>query len=58
MITPAFRLPAPVRHIVHAVGPRFGVDEPAAESHVERCILVAFDTKTHTFWGRALGGAR
>ena len=31
MITPAFRFPPPVRHIVHAVGPRFGVDEPPAE---------------------------
>jgi O-acetyl-ADP-ribose deacetylase (regulator of RNase III) len=31
VITPAFDLPAPVRHVVHAVGPRFGVDEPAAE---------------------------
>jgi O-acetyl-ADP-ribose deacetylase (regulator of RNase III) len=31
VITAAFDLPAPVRHVVHAVGPRFGVDEPAAE---------------------------
>lgn len=31
MITPAFGLPAPVRHVVHAVGPRYGVDEPAAD---------------------------
>lgn len=31
VITPAFRFPAPVRHIVHGVGPRHGVDEPAAE---------------------------
>ena len=31
VITPAFRIPAPVRFIVHAVGPRYGVDEPAAE---------------------------
>lgn len=30
-ITPAFRFPPPVRHIVHAVGPRYGVDERAAE---------------------------
>jgi O-acetyl-ADP-ribose deacetylase (regulator of RNase III) len=29
VITPAFGLPAPVRHVVHAVGPRYGVDEPA-----------------------------
>lgn len=31
VITPAFDLDPPVRHIVHAVGPRWGVDEPAAE---------------------------
>ncbi len=31
VITPAFQFPAPVRHIVHAVGPRWGVDEPADE---------------------------
>jgi len=31
VITDAFDLPAPVRHVVHAVGPRFGIDEPAAE---------------------------
>jgi O-acetyl-ADP-ribose deacetylase (regulator of RNase III) len=31
VITPAFGLPAPVRHVIHAVGPRYGVDEPAAE---------------------------
>lgn len=31
VITPSFRIPAPVRFIVHAVGPRYGVDEPAAE---------------------------
>jgi hypothetical protein len=31
VITPAFGLPAPVRHVVHAVGPRSGVDEPAAD---------------------------
>jgi len=29
VITPAFDLP--VRYIVHAVGPRWGIDEPAAE---------------------------
>lgn len=29
VVTPAFRLPAPIRFVVHAVGPRFGVDEPA-----------------------------
>jgi O-acetyl-ADP-ribose deacetylase len=31
VITPAFGFAPPVRHIVHAVGPRYGVDEPAAE---------------------------
>lgn len=31
VITPAFRFPPPVRHVVHAVGPRYGVDEPAAD---------------------------
>lgn len=31
VITSAFELPAPVRHVVHAVGPRYGVDKPAAE---------------------------
>ena len=31
VVTPAFRIPAPVRFIVHAVGPRYGRDEPAAE---------------------------
>lgn len=105
VITPAFGLPAPVRHVVHAVGPRYGVDEPAAdllaaayvtslrlcddvdastvafpslstgafgfpllqacqisvtallsaETHVERCILVAFDIRTQRFWERTLG---
>ncbi|MBT0769910.1 macro domain-containing protein [Kineosporia sp. J2-2] len=29
--TPAFGLGPRVRHIVHAVGPRYGVDDPAAE---------------------------
>jgi O-acetyl-ADP-ribose deacetylase (regulator of RNase III) len=31
VITPAFDLADPVRHVVHAVGPRYGVDEPADE---------------------------
>lgn len=31
VITPAYGLPAPVRHVVHAVGPRYGLDEPAAD---------------------------
>jgi O-acetyl-ADP-ribose deacetylase len=93
-----------VRFIVHAVGPRYGVDEPTAEllagayveslarcdevgvtsvafpalsagaygyplpescrisvaaleasiTEVERCLLVAFDAKTHELWQREL----
>jgi O-acetyl-ADP-ribose deacetylase len=31
VITPAFGLGPRVRHVVHAVGPRHGVDEPGAE---------------------------
>jgi O-acetyl-ADP-ribose deacetylase len=31
VITPAFRIPPPVRFVVHAVGPRYGLDEPADE---------------------------
>jgi O-acetyl-ADP-ribose deacetylase len=31
VITAAFDLPPPVRYVVHAVGPRFGLDEPASE---------------------------
>lgn len=31
VVTPAFRFPPPVRHVVHAVGPRYGLDEPAEE---------------------------
>jgi O-acetyl-ADP-ribose deacetylase (regulator of RNase III) len=31
VITPSFRIPPPVRFVVHAVGPRYGRDEPAAE---------------------------
>jgi O-acetyl-ADP-ribose deacetylase (regulator of RNase III) len=31
VITRSFRIPVPVRFIVHAVGPRYGQDEPAAE---------------------------
>jgi O-acetyl-ADP-ribose deacetylase (regulator of RNase III) len=104
VITPSFGIPAPVRFIVHAVGPRYGVDEPAAEllsgaytqalarcdevratsvafpalsagaygyplleacaisvatlraakTHVERCVLVAYDVKTYELWERAL----
>ena len=95
-----------MRHVVHAVGPRYGVDEPAAEllasaylssparcdevgaasvafpslstgafgyppyeacqvsvaalrgavTRVQRCVLVAFDTRTPGFWQRALAG--
>jgi O-acetyl-ADP-ribose deacetylase (regulator of RNase III) len=28
VITPSFRLPSPVLHVIHAVGPRYGVDHP------------------------------
>lgn len=31
VITPSFGLGPAVRHVVHAVGPRYGVDEPAPE---------------------------
>jgi O-acetyl-ADP-ribose deacetylase (regulator of RNase III) len=31
VITPAFDLPAPVRFVIHAVGPRYGIDNPAEE---------------------------
>ena len=31
VVTPAFRIASPVRFVVHAVGPRYGVDEPAAD---------------------------
>jgi O-acetyl-ADP-ribose deacetylase (regulator of RNase III) len=105
VITPAFRIPPPVRFVVHAVGPRYGVDEPApellsdsyaqslarcdevgatsvafpalstgaygyplseackvsvaalraAQTQVERCVLVAFDAKTAQLWRHALG---
>ena len=105
VVTPAFNLPAPIRYVVHAVGPRYGVDEPAdellrnaylaalrrcdevgarsvafpsistgaygfplehacalsvaalraADTDVERCLLVAFDDRTHRHWQTALG---
>jgi O-acetyl-ADP-ribose deacetylase (regulator of RNase III) len=105
VVTPAFNLPAPIGYVVHAVGPRYGVDEPAdellraayraalrrcdevgarsvafpsistgaygfpvqractlsvealrdADTRVERCLLVAFDDKTHRHWQAALG---
>ncbi len=29
VITPGFDLPAPIAWVVHAVGPRYGIDEPA-----------------------------
>jgi O-acetyl-ADP-ribose deacetylase len=104
VITPAFDLSPPVRWVVHAVGPRYGIDEPAAsllasayvaalsrsdevgalsvafpsistgvygypvaeaceisvatlraaDTLVERCILVAFDPLTEASWERAL----
>jgi len=28
VVTPAFLMPSPVRHVIHAVGPRYGVDNP------------------------------
>ena len=31
VVTPAFGLGPTVKHVVHAVGPRYGQDEPAAE---------------------------
>jgi O-acetyl-ADP-ribose deacetylase (regulator of RNase III) len=31
VVTPAFGLGPRIRHVVHAVGPRYGVDEPASE---------------------------
>jgi O-acetyl-ADP-ribose deacetylase len=45
VITAAFDLPAPVRHVVHAVGPRYGVDEPAADllAGAYRCALARCD---------------
>ncbi|SHF48759.1 O-acetyl-ADP-ribose deacetylase (regulator of RNase III), contains Macro domain [Jatrophihabitans endophyticus] len=105
VVTPAFDLDPPVRHVVHAVGPRHGIDEPAAEllhgayveslrrcdevgarsvafpsistgvyryplaaaaavsvaalrtatTRVTRCVLVAFDERTHRAWADALG---
>ena len=104
VITASFRIPTPVRFIVHAVGPRYGLDEPAAEllasayaqslarcdevgatsvafpaistgvygyplaeacrvsiealsttkTHVERCVLVAYDSTLHDVWQQAL----
>jgi O-acetyl-ADP-ribose deacetylase len=107
VITQSFGLPHPVRHVVHAVGPRYGSDKPAdrllrcaylaalrrcdevdarsvafpslstgayrypldeacdisvdalrhAETRVQRCVLVAFDARTHDSWRRALNAA-
>ena len=31
VVTPAFDLGPRVRHVIHAVGPRYGIDEPEAE---------------------------
>jgi O-acetyl-ADP-ribose deacetylase (regulator of RNase III) len=51
VLTPAFGLGPRVRHIVHAVGPRYGVDEPASEllasayqASVALCDEVAADS--------------
>jgi len=104
VITPAFRIPPPVRFVVHAVGPRYGLDEPAdellasayaqtlarcdevgaksvafpalstgvygypladacrisiaalkaAQTLVERCVLIAYDNRTRQLWEQAL----
>jgi O-acetyl-ADP-ribose deacetylase (regulator of RNase III) len=40
VVTPAFRLSPPVRHVVHAVGPRYGIDEPA-DDLLRRAYLAA-----------------
>jgi O-acetyl-ADP-ribose deacetylase len=50
VITPSFRIPAPVRFVVHAVGPRYGVDEPAAEllAHAYAQSLARCDEVTAT----------
>jgi len=51
VLTPAFGLGPRVRHVVHAVGPRYGVDEPASEllasayrASVALCDEVAADS--------------
>jgi O-acetyl-ADP-ribose deacetylase (regulator of RNase III) len=31
VVTDSFDLPAPIRWVVHAVGPRYGIDEPASD---------------------------
>jgi O-acetyl-ADP-ribose deacetylase (regulator of RNase III) len=104
LVTAAFELGPTVQWVVHAVGPRYGIDEPAAEllasayatslarcdevgarsvafpsistgvyrypvsdackisiatllaadTSVERCLLVAFDPVTEASWERAL----
>ena len=104
VITPSFRIPPPVRFVVHAVGPRYGRDEPAQDllagayaqslarcdevgatsvafpalstgaygyplleachisvatlqathTRVERCVLVAYDSKAQEVWQGAL----
>ncbi|GAB2465319.1 macro domain-containing protein [Jatrophihabitans fulvus] len=104
VVTDAFDLAPRVRWVVHAVGPRFGIDEPgadllasaytqslaradevgaasvafpsistgvygypleaaaqvsvaalrAAATRVARCVLVAFDERTHAAWRTAL----
>jgi O-acetyl-ADP-ribose deacetylase (regulator of RNase III) len=50
VITPAFDIPPPVRHVVHAVGPRYGIDEPAAEllARAYRASLELCDTVAAT----------
>lgn len=106
VVTPAYQLGPRIRYVVHAVGPRYGEDEPSAElladaytsslarceevdaasvafpaistgaygypleeacavnvaalraadTKVERCLLVAFDGRTYDAWERALRG--
>jgi O-acetyl-ADP-ribose deacetylase (regulator of RNase III) len=69
VVTPAFRFPPPVRYVVHAVGPRYGVDEPAAEllasayeSSLARCdevgaASVAFPSLSTGVYGYPLAEA-
>jgi O-acetyl-ADP-ribose deacetylase (regulator of RNase III) len=51
VITPAFKMPFPARYVIHAVGPRYGVDTPEAEllaaaylSSIALCDQVHADT--------------
>ena len=46
VITPAFDLGPRVKHVIHAVGPRYGIDEPSAEllASAYRASLAQGDT--------------